>query len=226
MDEVPEPGYLLPATNQGREAAAYLSYIVDFYNELPAYSIFIHSNEKHWHNDVLGVRTADSLRGLRFEAVEARGFVNLRCSSAPLCPDAWHPLNPAPHDLDYLYLMDIFPGIYAELFDAPAEEAPLRIGSLCCGQFVVTRAKILERPRDDYLRILQWTATTNVADSFGVGFLLEKIWHIIFGLDPIQYVGMSSGFDLEADQYAAARVSSNAAVTCTVGAGRSRMARY
>lgn len=194
MDQIPEPGYLVPATTQGHEAAAYLSYIVDFYNELPAYSIFIHSNEEQWHNDVLGSRTADSLRSLRFEAVEARGFVNLRCTSAPLCPDAWHPLNPAMHDLDYLYLMELFPQIYSELFDAPAEEAPLRIGSLCCGQFVVTRDKIWERPREDYVRILQWIANTDVTDDFGIGFLLEKIWHLIFGLEAIQYV-LDLGWD-------------------------------
>lgn len=188
MDPEPEPGYLIPATTQGREAAAYLSYIVDFYDELPAYSIFIHSNDEQWHNDVLGPRTSDSLRHLRFEAVEARGFVNLRCTSAPLCPDAWHPLNPAIHDVDYLYLMDLFPQIYETLFNAPREEAPRRVGALCCGQFVVTREKIWERPHEDYMRILEWIVNTDVTDDFGIGFLMEKIWHIIFGLQPIQYV--------------------------------------
>jgi hypothetical protein len=185
MDEDPEPGYLIPFTTQGHEGAAYLSYIVEFYDELPAYSIFVHSSAEHWHNDLFGPRTADALRNLRFEAVQSRGFLNLRCSSAPLCPDAWHPLHPAPHDLDYLYLHDIFPDIYAELFNVSSDDAPLRIGSLCCGQFAVSRDKIRERPRDDYARILQWVAETDVSDSYGIGFLLEKIWHIIFGFDPI-----------------------------------------
>lgn len=188
MDPTPEPGYLVPSTTRGREAAAYLSYIVDFYNELPSYSVFIHDKEMQWHNDVGGVKTSDTLRSLRFEAVEARGFVNMRCSTAPLCPDAWHPLHPDPHDLKYLYLMDEFPRIYTELFDAPPEEAPLRIGTPCCGQFIITREKIRERPREYYLRILEWVKTTDVTDNFGIGFVLEKIWHIIFGLEPIQYV--------------------------------------
>ena len=197
MDELPEPGYLIPATRQGREAAAYLSYIVDFYNELPAYSIFIHSNEIQWHNDVVGVSTSELLRSLRFEAVEARGFVNLRCTSAPLCPDAWHPLNPAPHDLDYIYMMDLFPDIYAELFNVPAETAPIRIGTPCCGQFAISREKIWERSREDYYRILDWVTNTEITDNFGIGFLLEKIWHIIFGMEPIQYVASMADLRLE-----------------------------
>lgn len=188
MDDDPETGYLIPATTRGHEAAAYLTYIVDYYDELPAYSIFIHSKEDHWHNDLFGPRTVDALRNLRFEAVEARGFLNLRCSAAPLCPDAWHPLDPAPHDVGYLYLHDVFPDVYAELFNVTAADTPLRVGTLCCGQFAVSRKRIRERPREDYLRILNWVAETDVADSYGIGFLLEKIWHIIFGLEPIQYV--------------------------------------
>ncbi|KAF5854707.1 hypothetical protein ETB97_000950, partial [Aspergillus alliaceus] len=178
MEPEPEDGLLVPATIQGHEAAAYLSYLVEYYDNLPKYSIFIHASEGQWHNDLFGPSTADTLRNLRFEAVEAQGFVNLRCTSAPLCPDAWFPLDPQPNDFEYRYLYDLFPSIYAELLNTTETATPRRIGTLCCAQFAVSRERILERPRSDYERILHWVSTTSVTDNYGIGFVLEKIWHI------------------------------------------------
>lgn len=103
----PEEGLLEPTTTRGREAAAYLTYIVDFYDDLPIYSIFIHGGEEQWHNDLFGPKTADVLHNLGFEAVCAQGFVNLRCTSPPLCPDTWHPSNPLWNDVVYEYLHDL-----------------------------------------------------------------------------------------------------------------------
>lgn len=185
MDPEPEPGMWIPETTQGHEAGAYLSYIVEFYNDLPAYSIFIHSNEEQWHNDMFGPRTADYLRNLRFEAVDAQGFVNLRCTTAPLCPDSWHLLSPQKQDLDYMYLLDYLPKIYAELFNTTEDAAPQRTGNLCCAQFVISRDRIRRRPRSDYERMLRWVATTDVSDNYGIGFFMEKMWHIVFGLEPV-----------------------------------------
>lgn len=63
---------------------------------------------------------------------------------------------------------------------------PGEIGNVCCGQFAVSRERIRARPKEDYVRILDWAATTELTDDFGVGWVMEKLWHIVFGMDAVQ----------------------------------------
>ncbi|OAL71684.1 hypothetical protein A7D00_3713 [Trichophyton violaceum] len=58
----PAPGYEI----QGREAVAYLTFIVDYYESLPDYSVFIHANENQWHNDFFGGKTNKTLNNFRY----------------------------------------------------------------------------------------------------------------------------------------------------------------
>jgi len=37
--------------NKGRESAAYLTYIIDNYNDLPHFMVFIHALRYQWHNE-------------------------------------------------------------------------------------------------------------------------------------------------------------------------------
>lgn len=183
-DETPEDGFLVPPTRKGREAAAYLTYIVDNYGNLSPYTIFIHGMEEHWHNDAAGPKTSNVLWNLRYEAIKAYGYVNLRCLTIPGCPDSLHPLIVRKTDLEYQNLVEDFPLVYSELFDVDPADAPTHIGHQCCGQFAVTAETIRHRPRADYERILNWITNTDRTDAYGAGWILEKLWHIIFGMDP------------------------------------------
>lgn len=78
-----------------------------------------------------------------------------------------------------------FSEAYQQVLGVKAEEVPVEIGNVCCGQFAVSRDRILARPREDYKRILRWVAETDLTDNFGVGWVLEKLWHIIFGMDAV-----------------------------------------
>ncbi|KAJ5820528.1 hypothetical protein N7474_006119 [Penicillium riverlandense] len=187
LADVPEDGYLAPYTNMGHEASAYLSYLVDHYDSLHPYTIFIHGKEEHWHNDVAGPKTMNQIPNLRFEAIDAKGFVNLRCLSIPGCPNSLYPSIIQQTDIDYQYLTDNFPEIYSELFGVDPDTAPSQLGHKCCGQFAVTRERIQERPWKDYNRILQWVVKAEWSDSYGIGWLMEKLWHVIFGMPPIEY---------------------------------------
>ncbi|PYH46447.1 DUF3431 domain-containing protein [Aspergillus saccharolyticus JOP 1030-1] len=184
-DVEPAPHLLIPRTIRGREAAAYLSFIVDFYDRLPKYTIFIHSNYDQWHNDLFGPHTGPALRNLRLEAVDAQGYVNLRCEHDPGCPTSVHPWSPTQIDLENDDIRAFFPQVYQTLLNVPAKKVPEHIGNVCCGQFAVSRQRILERPRSDYVRMLRWADETELTDSFGVGWVYEKIWHIIFGMEVI-----------------------------------------
>ncbi|KAB8275520.1 hypothetical protein BDV30DRAFT_224958 [Aspergillus minisclerotigenes] len=184
-DTPPAPYLLVPATTRGREATAYLSYIVDFYDQLPKYTIFIHSNVDQWHNDLFGPRTSSVLPHLRLEAVDAQGYVNLRCEHNPGCPTSVNPWEPTQIDIEKDDIRAFFPQVYETLFNVGPEKVPQHIGNVCCGQFAVSRERILQRPRHDYERMLKWAAETELTDSFGVGWVFEKVWHVVFGMEDI-----------------------------------------
>ncbi|KAJ5969607.1 hypothetical protein N7501_005855, partial [Penicillium viridicatum] len=185
VDEQPEEGFLIPHTNLGHEASAYLTYLVEHYYELHPYTIFIHGKEEHWHNDVGGPKTFNQLPSLRFEAVSRKGFVNLRCLTIPGCPDSLHPSIIQQTDIDNQNLVNNFPQIWSEIFGVDPSTAPLQLGHHCCGQFAVTKERIQQRPLNEYDRILQWVAKAEWSDSYGIGWLMEKLWHVIFGMPAV-----------------------------------------
>ncbi|OAL65383.1 hypothetical protein A7C99_2479 [Trichophyton rubrum] len=88
------PGYEI----QGREAVAYLTFIVDYYESLPDYSVFIHANENQWHNDFFGGKTNKTLNNFRYQVADSQGYVNLRCSTDPGCPTSVNPRDPTLQD--------------------------------------------------------------------------------------------------------------------------------
>ncbi|KAJ5931016.1 hypothetical protein N7466_006509 [Penicillium verhagenii] len=185
-DKTPKPGLLVPYTSRGRESPAYLSYIVDFYDRLPDYSIFIHAYHEQWHNDLFGPLTDDTLRNIRLESIDAHGYVNLRCKHNPGCPTGVYPLSPSKEDIKNHDIRASFSDAYQQIFNVGIDEVPREIGNVCCAQFAVSRERIRARPKEDYQRILEWAATTDLTDGFGVGWVLEKLWHILFGMDAVQ----------------------------------------
>lgn len=185
MEANPEKGFLIPRSTRGRETAGYLSYIIDSYDSLPEYSVFVHSNHEQWHNDILGPKTADTLRHFRFEAVKAKGYVNLRYKLDPGCPVGVNPLSPTETDIRDKDPRSLFADFYMQLFQVPREMVPEHIGNVCCGPFAVSRERILARPKSDYKRMLEWAdGSRDSIDNFAVGWVFEKIWHIIFGMEP------------------------------------------
>ncbi|KAF7718619.1 Uncharacterized protein PECH_006350 [Penicillium ucsense] len=128
-EQPPQPGLLQPTTWRGREAAAYLSYITTFYDHLPTYSIFVHASPDQWHNDLFGPRTIDTLRNLRLQAIDAHGYVNLRCRHDPGCPTAVHPNNPSDSDIQNNDIRARFAEAYQQMFGVSADQVPDSIGN-------------------------------------------------------------------------------------------------
>ncbi|KAF3402016.1 hypothetical protein F1880_009749 [Penicillium rolfsii] len=185
LDEHPDDEFLVPYSRKGHEGSAYLSYIIDNYDNLAPYTIFIHGREEQWHNDVAGPNTPNVLANLRYEAVSINGYVNLRCTNRPGCPSTIFQAHPVTIDWDYQYMIDQLPELLGYLLGIDPSDAPTDIGHQCCAQFAVTRERIQERPRSDYIRILEWIATTDMTDNYGIGWLIEKLWHMIFGMPAV-----------------------------------------
>ena len=170
--------------NKGREAHAYLYYLTTHYDRLPALVAFVHAHRagypEAWHNDNPGYSNVATLRHLRLDVVRRNGYVNLRCNGDVGCPVELEPRRDPPD-----------PGRAAERAYAGAWRAmglagpvPAQVGAACCSQFAVSREQVRRRPRADYERYYRWLMETELDDATS-GRVMEYLWHIIFGKDPI-----------------------------------------
>ncbi|TVY81383.1 hypothetical protein LSUE1_G005564 [Lachnellula suecica] len=177
-----EAADLTVPANKGQEAMAYLTYIIDTYENLPDLSVFMHSARWQWHNDDPLYDGIPMLKNLQLPYIISQGYTNLRCVWLLGCPAEMN-LEAKPEEVDAAKTTEIaYPQAFKELF--PGEQMPPRIGVACCAQFAVTREKIRERPLTDYKRYRQWLLDTPL-DNHVSGRVLEYSWHIIFGKPPV-----------------------------------------
>lgn len=154
------------------------------YDNVADVVVFLHSHHKGypqaWHTDSEDYDNVNSLRQLRFETVQAKGYVNLRCVAIPGCPDEIQPFrNPWEH---HRTTEHIYEAAWNEMF-GPAK-VPEVIGVPCCSQFAVSMNQIRKRPKSDYERYLTWLMNTPLSDDLS-GRVFEYTWHMIFGQDAV-----------------------------------------
>ncbi|EGX53939.1 hypothetical protein AOL_s00004g598 [Orbilia oligospora ATCC 24927] len=165
--------------NKGREANVYLTYIIDNYDKLPDYMVFIHSLRYQWHNEDPMYDGVPVLRKLRLSYVDKAGFVPLRCTWTLGCPSELRPTNPfATRIDDRSHTEEAYAEAFRQLF--PNMTIPDVVGTTCGGQFALAKWKILERPLEDYVRYRQWLMDTPLPDAIS-GRIFEYSWHIMFG---------------------------------------------
>lgn len=175
---------LHPPVNKGREAMGYLTYIIDHYNVLPDINLFLHPHRDGWpvawHNDANGYDNAESARNLKLDYVRTHGYANMRCIAIPGCPDEVQILRDDPertHERAYKQA-------YKFMFQVSDDSVPQVVGTPCCSQFAVSKARILMRPLSDYQRYRQWLIDTELTSDVS-GRVLEYMWHIIFGKNAV-----------------------------------------
>ncbi|RDW74303.1 DUF3431 domain-containing protein [Aspergillus mulundensis] len=191
--------------NKGHESMAYLTYLIDHYNDLPSTIAFIHSHRSGflsaWHVDAPLHDNVAALRSLQLDFVQQNGYVNLRCNPNPGCTQK-HGYTHNPHVTDAVWT-DIFEGTSTPPLnstEASADERgsdplriqaepralkiPAQVAAACCAQFAVSRAQVLQRPREDYIKIRQWVIDTERSDASS-GRVMEYLWHVIFGKESV-----------------------------------------
>ncbi|GLB12257.1 hypothetical protein AtubIFM57258_009538 [Aspergillus tubingensis] len=176
--------------NKGHESMAYLTYLIDHYDRLPSTIAFIHSHRsgflRAWHVDAPLHDNVWSMRALQLDFVQQNGYINLRCNLNPGCKAIYHHVT-----------RDVFTEIFQDTSTPPLNGTDLAVGSdkraiqipetvaaACCAQFAVSREQVLQRPREDYIKIRQWIIDTPLDDAHS-GRVMEYLWHIIFGKEPI-----------------------------------------
>ncbi|KAJ6070232.1 hypothetical protein N7467_011551 [Penicillium canescens] len=186
---------LMTPFNKGHEAMAYLTYIIDNYNNLPATIAFLHAHRSGflmaWHVDAPLHDNVIAMRNLQLDFVQRNGYVNLRCNWNPGCKGA-HRFNK--HVTDQIW-WDVFEGTSTpplnmsspwemEYGDHKYIRKPDEIGAACCAQFAVSRDQVQKRPLNDYVKIRQWILDTELNDASS-GRVMEFLWHIIFGMEGV-----------------------------------------
>ena len=143
-------GLLTTPANKGHEAMAYLTYIIDNYENLPATITFLHPHSSGfisaWHTDTALHSNVDALRTLNLTFVAQQGYVNLRCNWSPGC---------RVQDRDNPH---VTAEIWSDVFERTStpqglQPYPGQVGQACCAQFAVTREQVRKRPGSDYERI-------------------------------------------------------------------------
>jgi hypothetical protein len=167
---------LHPPKNKGHEVMVYLTYIIDFYDELPDVSIFMHSHRYAWHNDdLLNFDAGEMIKRLSSERVQRQGYMNMRCHWTPGCPEWIHPgqIEPDKDKLEQALMAEA----WAELF--PLKPIPKVLAQPCCSQFALSRDKIRELPRETYSLFRDWLLRSEHRDSMS-GRIFEYLWQVIF----------------------------------------------
>ena len=181
--------------NKGHEGMAYLTYLIDNYDNLPANIAFLHSHRngflRAWHTDTPLHDNVFAMQRLQFDYLQEQGYVNLRCKWNPGCLESHRRSN-------YLHMTEeIWNDIFTNTSTPPIAllprseggqnsiTMPKSVGVACCAQFAVSRDQVRKRPRQDYIAMRDWLVSTELSDAKS-GRVLEYLWHIIFGADAVQ----------------------------------------
>ncbi|KAF2691871.1 hypothetical protein K458DRAFT_425741 [Lentithecium fluviatile CBS 122367] len=167
---------LHPPKNKGHEVMIYLSWIIDNYNDLPDVAIFMHAHQLTWHNDdILGHDAANLINRLSRQRVWREGFVNMRCSWNPGCPDWMHPGETEENAFKREEVL--LAKSWSELF--PLDEVPQILAQPCCAQFALSRERIHAKPHAQYLWYREWLFSTRLPDYLS-GRIWEYVWQFVF----------------------------------------------
>lgn len=166
--------------NKGREAMAYLTYIIDHYDRLPDTVLFFHPHRSTWHNNVLlDLDSVKTIQRLNPNRVAREGYFNARCHHDPGCPN-WLHIDRPESEWDMVKKKEeqfLTSDVWRQLH--PSDPIPEALSQPCCAQFAVSGDRIRARPVSDYQRYRQWLVDTNMSDEFS-GRMLEYNWQYIF----------------------------------------------
>ena len=176
--------------NKGKEANVYLQYIISNYDFLPSVIVFLHSHRggypHAWHTEFADHSNVRTIRMLQTDFIRKNGYANLRCNHRPGCPAEVQPFQaPDPRRPQEQALPEVWSVFFGDgSGNGTAMPLPQVIAAPCCSQFAVSRDQVWARPLSDYQRFHRWVVETELDDETS-GRVMEYMWHIIFGRDPV-----------------------------------------
>lgn len=166
--------------NKGREATAYLSYIINNYNNLSQYTAFIHGHETAWHQQS-PYHLIDTILKAK---INEYNYISLNILHHPGEDRNWvYDIETNEH-----HIFKIFKKYWQENFYSYLGEIPKKFSHDCCGQFIVNKNLILKHPKEAYQKWYDFFFKIDEYEENGnydYSIIFEYIWHIIFGEAPV-----------------------------------------
>lgn len=218
-----DPTQLRVPANRGHEAMAYLTFLIDNYENIPSEgAVFVHGSRWAWHNDSPEYDNAELLAALNTTSALAQsGYHNLRCDwSASTCPADSQPqgsfetsLTAKLEPFNARVVSDAaMPRALLNIFgQGDSQTSGVLLGrgdaikSQCCAQFIVARENIWQHSQAEYAALRQWLlddgGESAPSDDRISGRILSYLWHILFlppqGYSPRSSAGVHEKVDLD-----------------------------
>lgn len=158
--------------NKGKEALAYLTFIVDHYQNLPDHTIFLHGHNESRHSESL----IQILQNFKWGY---KGYMNLNWCKNQRCRVRTY----RNYSLTFMDNDDVRRILYRywdETLGIFLGRLPSSISFYCCAQFVATKNAIRNRSLEFYKYLQEWIINTSASD-YDSSRLLEYTWPIIMG---------------------------------------------
>lgn len=163
--------------NVGDEASAYLNYIVQHYDNLPEFCVFIHGHQRSWHhvgdmNDLVN----------SLPLCTATGYHNFNARSGEP-DDGFYVMfveesGPGPHHQnEYQTWREISPRLFGGIGGFPVPENK-RFRFRCCAQFMVHRDFIRRHSKSEWETLLR-DLLSACRDRTSAGHCYEFSWCLL-----------------------------------------------
>jgi len=162
--------------NKGQEASVYLKYIIDYYDNLPDFTFFIHDDEYAWHH-------SGSIIDKYNKAVNSNEMyynINDKCYWDK--PDLIKKSHGDKVYDDFMLWYNDYIEKYIPISKVPNNNDFI-YGYNGSAQFLVHKDLIRNLPKEFYKKIYDWIITTNISNYFSSRYL-EWTWHIFWVIYP------------------------------------------
>ena len=158
---------------------AYLTYIIEHYEYLPASAIFVHQEQRNTSTppSFLDFELGNLITRLNDGRVQREGYVNLRCQLQPGCGKDALNLRKGREGLDDTLEEKAIKKSWTELFHSNL--LPKTLSSPCCAQFAVTKEKLRSISLEQYKNWRTWLLNTELGDE-ALSRVWEHLWHYVF----------------------------------------------
>lgn len=149
--------------NRGREFGSYLKFIIEYYDNLPGFVVFLHGHETAWHQQL------SMYDAIRCAKKKQYGYISLNNNIFPKLE--WSKGNKGYDIIETLWEEHFKPYLRVEM--------PEYFYHDCCAQFIVSRERILHHAKDVYKKWYDLVFT--IEDDYVLGLGFEMLWPMIFG---------------------------------------------
>ena len=201
--------------NIGYEVTAYLKFIVNYYDNLPRYMVFIHGHNYAWHQYPNNLNMLDRINYLQYSYLPKTYVKDIKYISLNnyLPKDNYlliiKNLFKDPYKTEYIPYFDKYVKPYLH-FEIDEE---LGVETDCCAQFLIKKENILKYPKKFYINLFNFfnnLKSTNIKTDKFVDILkkyaigMEYLWQLIFNEKQTvelfeNYTANSLGFIYEND---------------------------